>query len=100
VDAGLLGHGVSVVITNAGPAPVAGWTLVVTLPARNLTVSEVTGAQARQSEATWTFTPVPETRQVPDGGAVEVRFRVNGSLLSAAPMACRLDGRPCEGAPR
>ncbi|MEV1289714.1 cellulose binding domain-containing protein [Micromonospora sp. NPDC049679] len=100
VDTALLSYGASVIITNPGPVPVSGWTLVVTLPGRTLTVSEVSGARASQSDAVWTFIPEPETRQVAAGGAVEVRFRVNGSLLSAAPTGCALDGRPCAVTPR
>lgn len=100
VDSTLFSYRASVVITNPGPTPVTGWTLVITLPRRTLSVTDVTGAEARQSDATWTFVPEPGSGPMAAGGSVEVRFRVNGGLLGSAPTACTIDGRPCEVARR
>ncbi|SDZ41653.1 Cellulose binding domain-containing protein [Micromonospora pattaloongensis] len=96
LDSTLLSHRVSVVITNPGAAPAAGWTLVVTVPGRGRTVTQVSGAQARQSEQTWTFVPESGGPPLAPGRSVEVRFTVGGALLGAAPTECTVDGRPCE----
>lgn len=95
----LLAYRGAVRIANPGPAPVDGWTLVITLPGPLLAVSDVIGGRARKDGSTWTFEPDASSGRVPAGGAVTVSFRVNGALLSAAPTGCLVDGRPCTGLP-
>lgn len=98
-DVSLINYHASVAITNPGSAPVVGWTMAITLPRRTLSVTEVAGADARQDGRTWTFIPDQTTRQIPAGGSVEVRFRVDGAALGAAPTGCTVDDHPCEGTP-
>jgi hypothetical protein len=98
-DAGLVSYRASVAIGNPGPAAVTGWTLVITLPRQTLSISDVVGAVAQRDGATWTLVPDQSTRQVSGNGAVQVRFRVDGASLGAAPTTCTVDGRPCEGVP-
>ena len=99
-DTGLVSYRTSVSIDNPGSRSTTGWTLVVTLPRQTLTVTEVVGAQVTRKGATWTFVPDGSTRTVRDHGAVEVRFRVDGAFLGAAPTDCTIDGRACEIAGR
>ncbi|MGC4847544.1 cellulose binding domain-containing protein [Micromonospora sp. DT15] len=98
-DNALLSYGATVTISNPGPVPAPGWTLVVTLPRESLGVSGVEGAQASRDGAVWTFVPDPNTGQVPGSASVRVTFRVNGSLTGAAPRACTIDGVACSGLP-
>lgn len=94
----LVGYQATLTINNPGAAPVDGWTAVITLPRRTLSVAEVRGARPTQDGATWTFVPDRGTRQVPAGGRVQITFRVDGaSLGSTAPTGCTVDGRPCGG---
>jgi hypothetical protein len=87
-----------VTITNPGRAPIAGWVLVMKLPATALTVSEVSGATVHRSGTTWTFTPTSDTRTVPAGGSVRVHYLVRDTpLLSGGPTACTIDGSRCSG---
>jgi hypothetical protein len=95
---GLLGYHATVTITNPGGASVSGWLLVVKLPATALTMSDVSGATASRSGSTWTFTPTSDTRTVPAGESVRVRYLVRDApLLSGAPRACTIDGARCSG---
>lgn len=97
-QATLIGYRAAVDITNANPTPVDGWTVVITLPRRTLSIAEVSGATATQDGATWTFQPDQGTRRVPPDGTVRVTFRVDGAALGAtAPTGCTVNGRPCEG---
>jgi hypothetical protein len=95
----LLNYTVAVTISNPGRGPVSDWTLVITLPRRTQAVAQVEGAETSRDGATWTFVPSAKTRRVPAGGAVQVRFRVDGALLDAAPTACTINGAPCRRAP-
>ncbi|MBF9133697.1 cellulose binding domain-containing protein [Plantactinospora sp. S1510] len=92
----LLNYTASVTISNPGPGPATGWTLVITLPRSTQAVGEVSGATTSRDGNTWTFVPDQSTRQVPADGSVQVRFRVDGSLFDSAPTACTIDKRPCE----
>lgn len=95
----LIGYRAAVDITNPGRTPVDGWTVVITLPRRTLSIAEVSGATATQDGATWTFQPDRGTRRVPPDGTVRVTFRVDGAALGAtAPTGCTIDGRPCANA--
>jgi hypothetical protein len=93
----LLGYRASVTINNSGAVPVAGWTMTITLPRRTLTISDVSGASARQQGATWTFTPDSGTVTVPGHRSVLVSFQVNGAAVAADPVACTIGGRRCDG---
>ena len=95
----LLNYVASVTITNPGPGPSDGWTLAITLPRQTQSVAEVNGAAATRDGATWTFVPDKTTRQVPAGGSVQVRFRVDGTAINSAPIACVINGRPCDPPP-
>jgi hypothetical protein len=100
-SAGLLGYRARVTISNTGPGRRDGWLLTVTLPRSTLTVSDVSGAVARQDGATWSFTPNAATARISSGASVTVAFVVRGAtLVSAAPTDCAIDGRPCAGVPR
>jgi Cellulose binding domain len=95
---GLLGYRATVTITNPGRASHSGWALVIRLPATALAVTDVSGATVSRSGATWTFTPTPDTRTVPAGESVRVRYLVRDApLLSGAPKSCTIDGAPCGG---
>lgn len=98
-DGTLTGYPARVTISNPGSVPVDGWTVRITLPRRTLAVSGVHGATVTQDGAVWTFTPTDQTREVPAGGAVEVRFRVNGTPIDSTPTNCTVDGDPCTGLP-
>jgi hypothetical protein len=95
---GLLGYRATITIQNPGATVPAGWSVTLTLPRSTLQVANVAGATVKQDGATWTFTPVDATAQVPAGGSVAVTFEVHGAtLVDAAPRDCTIDGRPCEG---
>jgi hypothetical protein len=97
-DGGLAGYQATVAITNPGTAPVSGWTVTLTLPRSTLNVTDVAGATVTRDGAVWTFVPVASTAQVGAGRPVTVSFRVSGAaLLDATPVACAIDGRPCQG---
>jgi hypothetical protein len=64
-----------------------------------LTIGQVAGAQVRRNGTTWVFVPDGTTRPVPAGGSVEMRFRVDGTAVSANPTACTIDGHRCDGVP-
>ncbi|MEV6637241.1 cellulose binding domain-containing protein [Actinoplanes sp. NPDC051470] len=93
---GLLGYHMVVTVTNPGAATRNGWTLVVTLPRKSLSVGGVSGASADQDGAAWTFTPDDSTSRIPAGKSVSIAFDVRGAtLLNAAPAGCTIDGAPC-----
>jgi hypothetical protein len=97
---GLLGYRATVTVTNPGPTAAGGWTVTLTLPRTTLTVTDVSGAKARQDGATWTFTPQDGAPAVPPSGSVQLAFHVRGAtLVSAKPTGCTINGRPCEGLP-
>jgi hypothetical protein len=97
---GLLGYRAQVTVSNPGPGRRDSWLLTVTLPRPTLTVSDVSGAVARQDGSTWTFTPDESAARIPPAASVTVSFVVRGAtLVSAAPTACTIDGRPCDGIP-
>ena len=89
-----------VTVTNPGPAPADGWTVVmaipmaVSLPILGSNVRTLTGATHKQDGETVTFTPTGETRLVHPGSSVTFTFEVDGV---AKPTACAVDGRPCSG---
>jgi hypothetical protein len=94
----LLSYRATVTIANPGARPTAGWLLTITLPRPTLTITDVSGATVRQDDSTWTFTPDAGTAAVPAGGTMQISFQVRGAtLVSAAPTACTIDGRPCDG---
>lgn len=94
----LVGYHAALAITNPGAAPVRGWTAVLVLPRRSLTIADVQGAIVTQEGTAWTFVPDRDSREVPAGGTVRVTFRVNGAALGATePTGCTVDGRPCVG---
>ncbi|TDC77281.1 hypothetical protein E1193_22640 [Micromonospora sp. KC606] len=93
----LLGYRAAVTISNPGPKPAVGWTLVVTLPRESSEVDAVTGARVTRSGATWTFVPEAATARVVGAGSVRVTFRVSGSVANAAPTDCAVDGTVCAG---
>jgi hypothetical protein len=80
----------AVIITNPG---------TITVPPPANSVSAVSGATARQNDATWTFVPLDATRWILPGGSVRLSFQVNGVTLASAPTACTIDGQPCAGIP-
>ncbi|MEO3744437.1 cellulose binding domain-containing protein [Plantactinospora sp. B5E13] len=94
-DVTLLHYTASVTITNPGRSAAGDWTLVLTLPRQTQSIGLVDGAKVSRDGATWTFVPDQETRRVPAGGSVRVRFRVDGAVLDAAPTGCAVNGRPC-----
>jgi hypothetical protein len=89
----------SVAIANPGRATTVGWTVTITLPRQTLTVGAVAGAKVRRDGANWIFEPDQSTRQVPAGGSVRLRFRVDGTTVGSTPTACTIDGHPCAGVP-
>jgi hypothetical protein len=91
---GLSGYTGQVRISNPGSGVVSGWQVVITLP-DGATVADTSGAQARPSQGTVTFTPTDATRDVNGGGTVEFTFDVTG-LLAGPPTGCAIDGRPCD----
>ncbi|SCG40796.1 Cellulose binding domain-containing protein [Micromonospora halophytica] len=93
----LLNYSAAVTISNPGPVPVTGWTLVLTLPRDSLGVTHVAGAYATGSGATWTFVPDGTTGRVAGQGQVRVTFRVTGPPQTSAPTACTVDGTACGG---
>jgi hypothetical protein len=99
-SAHLGGYTGRVTVTNPGPTPADGWTVVVqipmavSLPILGSTVRIVGGATHRQDRGAVTFSPTGDTRLVPPGESVSFTFEVDGV---AKPTACTLDGRPCSG---
>jgi uncharacterized protein YndB with AHSA1/START domain len=94
------GYRGKVTLTNPGPAPVSGWTVVVTLretvtlPLIGTVVRSPVGAEARQEGSTVTFTPVAATKDVNAGAAVTFTFEVDGV---GKPATCTVDGERCAG---
>jgi uncharacterized protein YndB with AHSA1/START domain len=89
-----------VTVTNPGPVPTEGWTVVmsipmaVSLPILGSTVRTISGASHKQDADTVTFTPTGDTRRVPPGKSVSFTFEVDGVTK---PTACTVDGRACSG---
>jgi len=95
--AGLLGYRMTVTIANPAAVAQQDWRLAITLPRSTLTVANVSGATAKQDEATWTFTPDATTSRVAPAGSVTVAFEVRGAtLIDAAPRSCAINGNPCD----
>ncbi|MFI6762563.1 cellulose binding domain-containing protein [Micromonospora sp. NPDC050417] len=94
-DPALLGYRMTVTVDNPGRAPVARWTVTITLPRAPMSVRDVTGAEATQAGTTWTFVPTADAGPTPAGGSVSFQFRVDGVGLDSAPTACTIDTRPC-----
>jgi hypothetical protein len=89
---GLSGYQGNVVVSNPGAVPVTGWRVTLSLPSGE-TVSSVSGANARQSGSTVTFTPA-NSGTVAARSSVSFTFQVSG-LLGGSPTGCAIDGRPC-----
>jgi hypothetical protein len=99
-SAHLGGYTGRVTVTNPGPAPADGWTVVVqipmavSLPILGSSVRALSGATHAQDRGTVTFIPTEDTRLVRPGESVSFTFEVDGV---AKPTACTVDGRPCSG---
>jgi uncharacterized protein YndB with AHSA1/START domain len=90
------GYDASITIENSTTAPVAEWTVTVTLPLLDLRVRNVQGAVTTSNGKEITFTPVDATRTVDPGAQVQLKFQVDGV---GKPTACVIDGQPCGGIP-
>jgi hypothetical protein len=89
---GLSGYQGRVVVSNPGTAAVTGWQVTLSLPAGE-TATRVSGANAKQSGSTVTFTP-QKSATVATGSSVTFTFQVSG-VLGGPPTGCAIDGRPC-----
>ncbi|WP_433317649.1 SRPBCC domain-containing protein [Micromonospora sp. CA-269861] len=89
----LFGYTGEIVVGNPGGAPVADWSVVVTL-AEGTTVDDVDGANWRQDGRTITFTGAA----VAPGGSRTINFDVRDSRPKARePESCAIGGQPCAG---
>lgn len=78
-------------VVNHGARPIAGWQIVVALPAD--TVTSVWNAAGFDSNHILLIQPAETTEVVPAHGTLDVFFTAQGA--ETAPAACAFDGIPC-----
>lgn len=89
----LFGYTGEIVVENPGGAPVADWTVVVSL-AEGTTVDDVDGANWRKDGRSIIFTGAA----VRPGGSQRISFDVRDSRPKARePESCTIGGQPCAG---
>jgi cellulase/cellobiase CelA1 len=83
-----------VTVTNAGTAPITGWTLKWTF-AGNQTVSNAWNATVTQSGTALTATNVSYNATIPAGGNTQFGFQASYTGTNAVPAQFTLNGTAC-----
>jgi hypothetical protein len=98
-DLSLTAYRVTVTVNNPTRTTANDWAVVIVLPLLDFNVSNVSGARQSRAGLRVSFTPLDANRQVAPGGAVTVRFDVEGLGVRNGPFTCTIDGRACTAAP-